>query len=329
MNDTVVAMVLSAGIGLGIFVMLRAMRRRPVALDPLGFGQRRARTPLAVPGLEREAPPDIGPLQRHLGRPGVRVLETLGMADRGLLREQLQILDRSLERHAYEKMLAAIVGVLLPILIGLSLGAQGFTVSPLLIVLGSLVLGGLGFLYPDLPLAEQVEARQEAFRHALASYLDLVTIILAGGGGTESALVGAAEAGEGWVFAELRGALRRGELSGRSPWEMFEELGARYGIDDLRELAASISLAGGQGAKVRQSLVSKAGALRAQQMAEVEARAEANTEKMIVPVSIMVLGLMLFIGRGAIAAIGSGSSSGGVPSSGSFSTQTTEQGESP
>ena len=34
-------------------------------------------------------------------------------------------------------------------------------------------------------------------------------IILAGGGGTESALSGAANAGDGWVFAEIRSALAR------------------------------------------------------------------------------------------------------------------------
>ena len=42
---------------------------------------------------------------------------------------------------------------------------------------------------------------------------------------------------------------------------MFEDLGIRYGIDELRELASSISLAGGHGARVRQSLIAKSEAL--------------------------------------------------------------------
>ena len=96
----------------------------------------------------------------------------------------------------------------------------------------------------------------------------------------------------------------RDRLTGRSPWDVFDELGADYGIEELRELASSISLAGGHGARVRQSLIAKSEALRAQQTAEIETMAESNTEKMIVPVSIMVLGLMVFIGRGAMAAIG-------------------------
>jgi Flp pilus assembly protein TadB len=235
-------------------------------------------------------------------------MEVFGLADRGLLRDQLRVLDKTIERHAYEKMLAGVTGVLLPLLLGVALLAGGGGgPPPPIVVLASLGLGGLGFVYPDLPLAERVADRRQAFRHSLSSYLDLVCIILAGGGGTESALAGAAQAGEGWAFAEIRSALRRGELTGRTPWDLFEELGVHYGIEELRELAASVSLAGGHGARVRQSLVAKADALRDQQTAEIESRAESNTEKMIVPVSIMVLGLMVFIGRGAVHAIGAGS----------------------
>ncbi|MEM9565358.1 MAG: type II secretion system F family protein [Actinomycetota bacterium] len=308
MTRTIIAMVLAAGCGLGLFIALRGLRRRPPELADLvvDSASRLTETTWSVPVLYRAPPDDLGPLQRYLSRPGLRLLEMFGLTDQGLLRQQLRVLDRSIERHAYEKMLAGVTGVVLPLLLGVVLAAGGTTVSPLLLVLAAVVLGGLGFLYPDLPLAERVARRQQAFRHSLSSYLDLVTIILAGGGGTESALVGAANAGDGWVFAEIRSALRRGELTGRTPWEMFEELGIHYGIDELRELASSVSLAGGHGARVRQSLVAKSEALRTQQTAEIETKAESNTEKMIVPVSVMVLGLMVFIGRGAVEAIGAG-----------------------
>ncbi len=308
MTDTTIAMAIAAGLGFGLFVMLRGLRRRPVDLAAVMAERElaRAATVWSVPELQRRAPDDLGRVQRYLSRPGLRALETLGLADRGLLQEQLRVLDKSIARHAYEKMLAGVAGVILPLLLGLVLASSGTSISGLLLLMASLVLGGLGFLYPDLPLAERVADRQQAFRHSLSSYLDLVTIILAGGGGTESALTGAAQAGDGWVFAEIRSALRRGELTGRTPWDMFEELGIHYGVDELRELAASVALAGGHGARVRQSLIAKSEALRAQQTAEIESKAESNTEKMIVPVSVMVLGLMLFIGRGAFEAIGAG-----------------------
>ncbi len=305
MNGAVMAMAASAGVGFGVFVILRGLRRRPVELAA-AVETLNARSWMRTGDFVREPDAGLSGYQRFLSRPGLRLLEGLGLADRGLLQQQLRILDKSLERHAYEKMFAGIVGLLLPIFLTIFLRTSAIEVSPLLVIVGSLLLAGLGFLYPDLPLSEQVKKRQQAFRHSLSSYLDLVSIILAGGGGTESALSGAAEAGDGWVFAEIRTALRKGELTGRTPWHMFEELGARYGIDELRELASSIALAGGHGARVRQSLIAKSEALRAQQTAEIEMAAESNTEKMIVPVSIMVLGLMVFIGRGAVAAISGG-----------------------
>ncbi len=293
MNQILVAMTLAAGVGLGLFVILRAFRTRPVPLsDQVSSLQRPGR------GSAMAVVDELSGFQRYLARPGLRLLETLGVSDRGVLEVQLRVLDKSIERHAYEKMFAGLTGIFLPLLIGFVYG-----LSPVVILVAALVLGAAGFFYPDVPLAERVRDRQQAFRHSLSSYLDLVTIILSGGGGTESALQGAAEAGESWVFAEIRSALRRGELTGRSPWDMFDELGERYQIDELRELAASVSLAGGQGARVRQSLIAKADALRSQQSAEIESQAESNTEKMIVPVSLMVLGLMIFIGRGAAEAI--------------------------
>jgi Flp pilus assembly protein TadB len=252
----------------------------------------------------------MSPLPRLLAQFGVRILQALGMTERRQLQEQLRILDRTVERHAYEKMLASLAGLLLPLLFGFVLAQIGSPFPPSVFVLTALGLAVGGFLYPDLTLSDQVAERQSAFRHALAGYLDLVSIILAGGGGVESALVGAAESGDGWVFAELRAALRRGELTGRPPWEMFEEVGVRFGITELQELAASMALAGGHGARVRQSLIAKAEALRALQGAEMETKAEAATEKMVVPVTVMVLGLMIFIGYGAMVVVMSSGTTG-------------------
>jgi Flp pilus assembly protein TadB len=183
------------------------------------------------------------------------------------------------------------------------LASGGVAMSPVVAVGAAVVLCAGGFLYPDLPLAEQVDKRRSAFRHALSSWLDLVTIILAGGGGIETAMVGAANDGGGWAYDEIRSALRRAELSGRPPWDALDELGTTLGVPELQELSASVRLAGRNGAKVRQSLEAKADALRAQQAADIEAAAENRTEKMIVPVSVMVLGLTLLIGFGAVDAI--------------------------
>ena len=318
MTDTLVALLLSAGVGFGMFVIIRGLRPRPEPLAvtaarlqraPTGATRSPGRGYLGVDLDGAASGSGLAGWQQAAGEAGMRLLDITGLADTGRLRTQLRILDKPLERHAYEKVLGAVAGFALPLLVVAVLAVGGVAVSPLWPLGAGLLLAVGGFFYPDLPLSEQVTRRQQAFRHALSSYLDLVTIILAGGGGIESALAGAAEAGDGWAFAELRTALRRAELTGRTPWELFDELGETLGVDELRELAASVSLAGGHGAKVRQSLAAKADALRAHQAAEVETMADTRTEKMIVPVTVMIVGLTLFIGYGAIEAI---STDGGV-----------------
>ncbi len=312
MSNTLTAMLLSAGLGAGIWIIIRALRPRPVPLAVVVRSTQRPGTAITAAPLD-DTDWLSTPLHQHLGRIGTRLMTLLGVGQSEALTEQLRILDKPIERHAYEKLLGATAGFLLPSLLFAVMAVGGVSVSPLVGLGLAVALAVGGFLYPDLPLAEQVSKRQQGFRHALSSWLDLVTIILAGGGGIETALAGAAEAGDGWAFDEIRMALRRSDLTGRTPWDLLDELGTTLGIDELRELAASVSLAGGSGAKIRKSLAAKADALRAQQGAEIETNAEASTEKMIVPVTVMVLGLTLFIGFGAVDAI---STDGG----GTFST---------
>jgi len=312
MSGTLTAMLLSAGVGAGIWIIIGALRPRPVPLAvAIGSTQRPGTAITAAPLDDTDWLST--PLHQRLGRIGTRLMTLVGIGGSEALTEQLRVLDKPIERHAYEKLLGTTAGFLLPSLLFAVMAAGGVSVSPLVGLGLAVALAVGGFLYPDLPLAEQVAKRQAGFRHALSSWLDLVTIILAGGGGIETALAGAAEAGDGWAFDEIRMALRRSDLTGRTPWDLLDELGTTLGIDELRELAASVSLAGGSGAKIRQSLAAKADALRAQQGAEIETNAEASTEKMIVPVTVMVLGLTLFIGFGAVDAI---STDGG----GTFST---------
>ena len=304
MNGLATAMLLSAGLGFGFVVLLRALRPRPTPLTAtIASLQRPGRAIGSRVDAAELTPDEFAGWQHVIARGGVRMLDAFGITTSRVLREQLRILDKPIERHAYEKLFGTIAGFLLPNLAIWVIAVGGVSASPLVGLTAGLIGAAAGFFYPDLPLAEQVEKRQQAFRHALSSYLDLVTIILAGGGGVESALQGAADAGDGWAFAEIRATLRRAEFTGRTPWDLFDELGVTLGVSELRELAASVALAGGQGAKIRQSLAAKADALRARQAAAIEANAESRTEKMIVPVTVMIIGLTLFIGFGAIDAI--------------------------
>ena len=232
------------------------------------------------------------------------------MMDLGGLRRRLRTLDKPIEAHAFEKLLGGVAGLLVPIVFALAVTAAGVSISPAAIAIASVVLALAGFIYPDLGLSEQIERRRRDFRHSLSAYLDLVTIILAGGGGLETALQTSADLGDGWAFSEIRAALHRARLTNRTPWDVFDDLGEELGVDELRELAAAAHLAGDQGARIRASLAAKADSMRANQTAAIEAQAEAATEKMLLPVVTLVVGMILFIGFGVVQAI---STPGAVP----------------
>jgi tight adherence protein C len=183
-------------------------------------------------------------------------------------------------------------------------GATTGVSFPAYIPVGACIgLAVLFFFVPDLALRDEAAERRDAFKHALGSFLDLVVISLAGGAGVESALRDAAAIGRGWAFAQLHNALEVTALTGETPWAVLGRLGSELGIPELEELSSSLSLAGTEGARVRESLGVKAGSLREHALAEAEAKAESSTEKMAVPVVLLFLGFLILIGYPAVDAI--------------------------
>jgi pilus assembly protein TadC len=233
----------------------------------------------------------------------VRVMEATGLVDLGHLDQRLRAVGKPIEAHAYEKLVGGLAGLFLPLGFAAVLAVGGVSMSPGWVAALAVGFGVGGFMWPDLGLSERIERRRRDFRHSLSAYLDLVTIILAGGGGLETALQTSADLGEGWAFTEIRAALRKAQVTNRTPWDVFDELGQELGIDELRELAAAAHLAGDQGARIRASLAAKADSMRAAQTAAIEAQAEAATEKMLLPVVTLVVGMILFIGFGVVQAI--------------------------
>lgn len=298
----IVAVIVGLGFGSGFLLVVSGLRPRPTPLGDLDRILSRSGTSVATTAVRNDTDRHRDDVRSRVGQAGTGLIARLGV-DVDALSVRLRVLDKSLEEHVYEKLFAAVAGFVLPVVMALVVIAADVSVNPIVIAALSIVLAVAGFLYPDLPLDNQVEARRREFRHSLSSFLDLVTIIMAGGGGIESALTGAADAGEGWPFEQLRDALRRARMTRRTPWETLASLGEDLGIDELVELASAVSLAGGHGARVKDSLTAKADALRSALAAEMETEAESQTEKMILPVMVMILGLVLFIGFGAVDAI--------------------------
>lgn len=294
--NLLVLVFLGAGVGVGVLLTFRALTPRPPAFDAVLAG-------LARPGTSiDEAAPVGSPGADRAGAAARRLVESIGYdPDRHL--QELELIGRSPERHAFDKILGAVAGLLVPNLAGVALVIVGVPVPLGVIAAFSLATTVVGFVMPDWLLRDEAEKRRRAFRHTLSSYLDLVNVLLAGGAGIETALHAAADAGDGWGYQTIRAELRRARLTGQSPWDTFAQLAQRLGINELAELAASVSLAGSHGARIRASLAAKADTLRGHQVAETESAAEAATERMTVPVAVLLFGFLVFIAYPAVVQI--------------------------
>jgi Flp pilus assembly protein TadB len=292
------ALLAGAGVGLGCWLVLRGLYppRPPLSAVLARLDGRLGPAPVPVDAA------DGGGIALRLGRPLVGVVAGSGI---GLsrLRKDLVVTGRSLERHLGEKVGLAIFGALLAPATAAALALGGAALPLAVPVWASLVLGLGGFFVPDLGVRAEAAARRRDFRHALGSFLDLVVIALAGGGGVEGALGDAAGIGRGWAFAQLRTALATARVRRETPWAALGRLGGELGVPELVELAASVGLAGTEGAKVRASLAAKAESLRAHQLAEAEGEAQAATERMSLPVVLLFAGFLIFIGYPAIARV--------------------------
>lgn len=184
-----------------------------------------------------------------------------------------------------------------------------------MVALSTLVLGGpgialalgigpiLGALMPISRMRSLAKTRRRSFVHAFSAYLDLTNVLLAGGAGIETALIAAADAGDGWAFESIRHCLARARLSRRSPWSELRLVGERWGIIEVVEVAGSMSLSGEHGARIRSSLASRADSMRSRQIAEVESMSQSATERMGVPVMLLFVGFMVLLGYPALSQV--------------------------
>lgn len=289
--------ILAAGIGtgLGLWLILVGWFPRPPRLD-------RALNPRA--GVQEESEPAEFPSgwAGRWGRPAVAWLRRCGLPT-ARTRRDLATVDKPIEVHVAEQATAGVFGLLIGPLISMVLIVVGVPLGVGLPMVGSALLAVGGFLTPDLVVRGEAIKYRAAFRDALSSFLDLVVIGLAAGSGVDQALDDAARVGSGPAYAELRYALTEARLARVAPWDILAVLGRRVGLPELRQLAATVGLAGTEGAKVRSSLRSRALAMRERQLTEAEGEANADTERMSLPIVALFAGFLIFLGHPAMASV--------------------------
>jgi Flp pilus assembly protein TadB len=170
-------------------------------------------------------------------------------------------------------------------------------------VAGTGILAAAGYLLPSRIVHSEAGKLREQIRYATSALLDLTSVMLAAGSGQEEALNTAAQAGTGPGHDRLRSALAIARTTRTPVWDELAALGARTGVTELTELAATSLLAGTEGAKIRDTLATKAASLRARLLAATEAKAASATERMGLPTVLLMTGFLLFTCYPALAEV--------------------------
>ena len=207
---------------------------------------------------------------------------------------------------ASRRLLGALVGMVVPLGLWLSMSVVGGSPSALLAIPAAMCAAALGFHLPAMRVRKDARTRRRRFRTSLSAYLDLVAIMLSGGAGIETALHAAARVGDGPTFDAVSEALELARTTRRSPWDALAETGQRFGVEELPELAATVQLGGEHGARMTASLIAKASSMRSREFADVEARANEATERMGLPMVLLFVGFLVLLGYPAMHLITSG-----------------------
>jgi len=213
------------------------------------------------------------------------------------LHQDLAITGTTMERHLSKLLGLVLVAFMGPPMILGVLTTVGLNLPVSLGLFLSLALAAGMSVVAQRELRASAARLRAEFRRSLSIYLDLMAMALDAGRGHAEALPAAANIGTGWTFEHLQDAIDGARFSGVTAWESLGALGQRIGLPQLVDLDAALRLANEDGAKVKSTLIARAGTLRSARIADAEAEANQATESMKFTLILMVftfLGYQLY-----------------------------------
>lgn len=302
MNGQLTAPVLIGAVfGLGVFVLVRALmpgKRGAVArvaqIDAL---RARGAAHSGAGGQARPGAEEQGRLGSLRAQVGVRVAELYrqqGWEQRSL-RADLNVLERSWESFLATKVLLGASGLIFGPFLFAIVWTLGFGSGPVIPVWLALICAAVFFMLPDLEVRRDAADKRRDLRRVIGAYLDLVSMNLAGGRGLPEALMAAAEVSDGWALRRVRNTLADARITGISQWQALGNLGEELGVEELKDLSASLALVADDGAKVRESLASRAETMRHRELAEIEGSAGEKSQSMLVAQLLLCAGFLVFL----------------------------------
>ncbi|MFG2722951.1 type II secretion system F family protein [Streptomyces sp. NPDC048416] len=297
MTDIITGPVLiGAVLGLGIYVLIRALTRtrRSAVSQVARIDAMRSSGSVYTPQPEAHGSGRLSGVRAGIGARVAELYLRQGWEQRSI-RADLAVLERGWERFLATKVLLGIAGLIFGPLLFVIVAQLGFGSSPIIPVWLALLCGAVFFFLPDLEIRRDAADKRRDLRRVIGAYLDLVAMNLAGGRGLPEALMAAAEVSDGWALRRLRSTLADARITGTSQWLALGRLGEELGVEELKDLSSSLSLVADDGAKVRESLASRAETMRHREMAEIEGAAGEKSQSMLVAQLLLCAGFLVFL----------------------------------
>ncbi|WP_241255906.1 type II secretion system F family protein [Candidatus Protofrankia californiensis] len=281
-----------AMVGAGVWLAGKALRpRRPSLVDDLALLDAPPATPEAVP------------ITRRLARNLTETIERIGWR-RLLLADDLALADREPDSHTLARLIHLLAGVAVGAFAGVAVRAL-VGISALAVPLLAASGMAFGLLFADRPVRRLATTRRTEAALAVASYIDIVRILLVGGLPLHTALRAAADHGTGWAFTHLRGALTAARDAGLPPDAGFDQLARRLPVAEFTDLARTVTTAR-RGASPVAALESRATAIRAAEAATRRAEEAVADAQIELPSAIVAIAFVGYLTYPLLMLIGTG-----------------------
>jgi tight adherence protein C len=185
------------------------------------------------------------------------------------------------------KGLLALGGFFLGAMIGSSRGLGG-------VLMGSLVLGAIGFLGPDYALTLKARGRKEKIRAELPDALDLLAVSVEAGLGFDASIAKINEHMEGPLAEEFRLTLSEMRI-GESRSEALKRMSERVDSPELSAFTRAIIQADQLGTTLGRILRVQAADARLRRQAAAEERAMKAPIKMLFPTVLFIFPAMFLV----------------------------------
>ena len=213
----------------------------------------------------------------------------------GRQRKLLRLQNKPIAEFYADKLVMAIVGAVLPALIGFAWGWMTGQPSwwPAGLALAGLVLG---FWVPDVLLRRSARVSKSRAVESLLVFIDLVTLERLANASAAEALQSAAMRSDVPLFVQIRTALERARLEQQSPYGELRRLAEELELPELRDLTDIMQL-DESGAALSGTLRARVKELRNAHLTREQVAAGAAAEGMTIYMTIpaLIFG-MIFLG---------------------------------